>query len=139
MDTDTVEFMLFLHQETSKLKRFGSKRGFSKEEIEACIDKALGVNISAQKNQAEKTQREGIWSVLSKGVKLVFKVLKATFLLSIGLYLASYYGPIAYYTSKVFQPYTYEVNRIIRLVTLPVHSFVDITGKMCVKVIFQLK
>lgn len=131
MDTEVVEFMLFLKRNASELKRQGSACGMTAEEIDACIDKALENEDEARKEQANRTIPLEIWITFCAGVKLVFKIFMViVIVLFAGFMLMSFHEPTGNYIGKVLQPYGYGIFRFVRLATLPLHKILNLTSKV---------
>ena len=131
MEQEAVEYMLFLKQNTSELRKLGSDWGLTEDEITGCITEALSqvngatvIDANSKKNVARS-----IWRYFL----LLIKIPIYTFLLMVGLLIlvnvvCSFHEPSDQYVTKALAPYGYDIFRYIRLATLPLHRIANITS-----------
>lgn len=131
MEQEAVDYMLFLKQNASELRKLGSDWGMTDEEINGCIDEALSQVKSASKLKKSSTKNKArtIWSY----ILFMMKIPVYTILLVISLFLlvtivSTVHEPTDKFISKVLQPLGYDIFRLIRIATLPIHRVANITS-----------
>ena len=131
MDQEAVEYILFLKQNASELRKLGSDWGMTHEEINDCINKVLSQEKNASEIQKNSTKNwaRTIWSYILFMVKIpVYTVLIIFSLICLLFVATSIHEPTDNFISKAMQPHGYEIFRLLRLVTLPVHRIANITS-----------
>lgn len=131
MEQEAVEYMLYLKQNTSDLKKLGSDWGLTEDEINACITEALSrvkipsrVNVNSKKNVARK-----IWSYILFMMKIpIYTFLFMAALLVVITTVCTFYEPADKYLTRTMAPHGYAVFRYIRIATLPLHSVLNLTS-----------
>ena len=132
MEQEAVEYMLFLKQNTSELRKLGSDWGLTEDEINGCITEALSqVNGSTVIDaNSKKNVARNIW----RYILLLIKIPIYTFLLMVGLLIlvtiaCTLHEPTDKFMARNLAPYGYSIFRYIRLATLPLHRIANITSR----------
>ncbi|KAJ8299571.1 hypothetical protein KUTeg_023631 [Tegillarca granosa] len=126
---DLAEYLMYLKENVSELRKFGKEWGMTDEEINSCIDDVL-VNKEDENPpcRSNKTQARKLWSWFCFCVKVWFGfVLVITGIGIFGYLLLSFHEPSEAFISKTLQPYGYDIFRFVRLATLPIHKMTNIT------------
>ncbi|XP_052797850.1 uncharacterized protein LOC128229963 [Mya arenaria] len=129
MERSAAEYLVYLRENVSDLKQEAKDMGLTEEEIKFCIDKALSLDsnqnelINSPKNIARKCFH--YFRVLLKIWILACLLLIAA--ICGGLFLIETHKPSADFVSRTLQPYGYAIFRSLRLSTLPVHRWMNIT------------
>ena len=141
MEQEAVDYMLFLKQNASELRKLGSDWGMTDEEINGCIDEALSQVKSASKLKKNSTKNKArtIWSY----ILFMMKIPVYTILLVISLFLlvtivSTVHEPTDKFISKVLQPLGYDIFRLIRIATLPIHRVANITSMLSIYLLAYL-
>ena len=131
MEQEGVEYMLFLKQNASELRKLGSDWGMTEEEINHCINEAL-LQVKDQseiRGNTTKNWARKIWSYILFMVKVPFYTAVVIFsLFGLVMIMSTVHEPTDHLISKTLQPYSYDIFRFMRLVTLPVHRIANITS-----------
>ena len=134
MDASTVEYLLYLRENASQLREEAKGLGFTEDQIKECIEEALKeCDIHTDSNIVNSPKN------ITRKCFYYFRVLVKTSLAIIGVLIAiwtclmlmvSYNEATGKFFSNAIQPYGYEIFRAVRLVTLPIHDMLNITGEL---------
>jgi len=135
MEKSVAEYLVFLRENASAVKQEAKDLGLTEEEIKQCIEKVLSGNVidSSLRNSPKNCVRI-CYNYFRVLMKIVVISTLAIITLGIGVYFfVEVHEPSAEYIAKNLQPYGYEIFRALRLVSLPLHSWTNITGVTIIK------
>lgn len=127
MESRAREYLSYLKDHASQLKKDAREWGFTEEQIKECIEEALKEGecmTNSPRNIARKC-----WHYFRVLVKLLAVIICIVAVISLGVGLmVTYHKPTSDVVDRAIQPYGYAIFRAVRLLTLPVHNFLNITG-----------
>jgi len=130
MDTEVTDYLQFLSQNVAELKQLGKEWGMSDSEISSCIDRALEETIDIPKTGVLKSSGRKIWSFIRLSLKIWFWLILSLVVISSGTFYVFHVSDGASaYVGAILQPYAYAISRVIRLLTLPIHDYANVSGK----------
>lgn len=130
MERTVAEYLAYLKENASQIKQEARQLGLTEEDIVQCIENAFSDEneqnelANSPKNIARKVIRH-----FRTFVKRVFVCILVLAALLFGVTLiAGYHEPTGQLVSKGFQAYAYDILRAVRLATVGIHDWANLTG-----------
>ena len=129
------DYLVFLRENASEIKKLGKEWGMDEKEILNCVDEVLSQSPNSEnKGNTPMNWARKLWRVFLFFMKAsVCAVLALVAAMTILCFVISYHSPSAEYISKMIQPHAYPVMRFFRLAALPFHDVTNITREFIKK------
>lgn len=126
----SIEYVQQLQQNVAELHQMGRQWGMTEEEMSDCIERVLKENENVVVTPSRMSTARRIWRCFGYIPVVIFFLFVAVLFLVLGTSLLFYVYPSAeHYVSGKLQPYGYAIFRTIRLATLPLHRYFNISSK----------
>uniref|UniRef100_A0A8W8NP38 Uncharacterized protein n=1 Tax=Magallana gigas TaxID=29159 RepID=A0A8W8NP38_MAGGI len=126
MDSCVLEYVQVLQQNVAELHQMGKEWGMTEEEMSACIERVLkeDENVVVTPPPTFTLRR-----ILRRVPMAIFFLFVTILAIACGTLVLFYvYPPAENYVSGALQPYGYTIFRAVRLATLPLHRYFNITS-----------
>jgi hypothetical protein len=128
---DVFDYVQQLQQNVAELHQMGRQWGMTEEEMSDCIERVLKESENVVVTPPRKSTARRIWRCVGYLPAVIFFLFVAVVLLVLGVSLLFYVYPSAeHYVSGKLQPYGYAIFRTIRLATLPLHRYFNISSEL---------
>ncbi|XP_062591182.1 uncharacterized protein LOC134252697 [Saccostrea cucullata] len=129
MDPASLEYVEQLQQNVAELHQLGREWGMTDDEMSDCIERVLRENENVIVSPPRKSTARRIWRCIGYTPVVVSCLILGVLILFAGSSLLFVVFPSAeHYMSGKLQPYGYTIFRTIRLATLPLHRYFNITS-----------
>lgn len=127
---DVSEYLCYLKENASELRKCGREWGMTKEEIIACIDDVIANRYNPPPSpKSNKAVARNIWSWVRFGLRIWYWFWLVIFgIILVGSVVSKYLSePGDSFISTMLRPYELTISSFVRRVTLPVHNIARIT------------